>query len=177
MSLKQPKQLKALLAGAVSLVVLSAVPVAGVSAEEGFKGAKDWVSGAPDQLTKDKRLEKYLRGFDQPMWEVGERYDRMEQALIDENYELAQYHWKKIRITLENGLMKRPGRRANAEAILLNRTWSEVRDALATEDPAIVKAGFQKAKNACMACHAAERVAYMNDQPLFMRDGFLADQP
>ncbi|WP_261841733.1 hypothetical protein [Aliamphritea ceti] len=170
------KQLKNSFASAVVLAVFVSVPAASVNAEEGFQGAKDWVSGAPDQLTKDKRLEKYLRGFDQPMWEVGERYDRMEQALIDENYELAQYHWKKIKITLENGLMKRPGRRANAEAILLNSTWAKVNDALATEDPAIVKAGFQQAKNACMACHAAERVAYMNDHPLFVRDGFLGMQ-
>lgn len=37
-----------------------------------------WLSGAPDQAARDERLERYLRGFDQPMWEVGERYQRVE---------------------------------------------------------------------------------------------------
>ncbi len=167
------KQLKNIFAGAVTLAVIAAIPITAVSAEEGFQGARDWVSGAPDQLTKDKRLEKYLRGFDQPMWEVGERYDRVEQALRDENYKLAQYHWGKIKTTLNNGLMTRPARRANAEAIFLNSTWAEVRDAFASEDMAQAKAGFAKAKGACMACHAAEKVPYMNEQPLFQREGLL----
>jgi len=78
-----------------------------------------WLTGAPDQATKDERLEKYLRGFDQPMWEVGERYERVEQALRDENWALAAYHWEKIQATIEGGLMKRPKRRANAEALFL----------------------------------------------------------
>lgn len=37
-----------------------------------------WLSDAPDEQARLERLERYLRGFDQPMWEVGERYDHVE---------------------------------------------------------------------------------------------------
>lgn len=30
-------------------------------------------------------------------------------------------------------------------------------------------AGFELARNACMSCHEAENVAFMNKQPLFRR--------
>lgn len=126
-----------------------------------------WLTGAPDQATKDERLEKYLRGFDQPMWEVGERYERVEQALRDENWALAAYHWEKIQATIEGGLMKRPKRRANAEALFLGELWKGLHEALESQDPARIGPAFARAKGACMACHAAEQVPFVNDQPLF----------
>lgn len=126
-----------------------------------------WLTGAPDQQARTERLEEYLRGFDQPMWEIGERYQRVEQALRDENWELAAYHWDKIKTTLEGGLMKRPARRENAEQLFLGAPWQDLDAALATAAPGDIGPAFARAKNACMACHAAEEVAYMNDQPLF----------
>ena len=126
-----------------------------------------WLTGAPDQATKDERLEKYLRGFDQPMWEVGERYERVEQALRDENWALASYHWEKIRTTIEGGLMKRPKRRANAEALFLGEPWEALHEALESQDAARIGPAFARAKGACMACHAAEDAPFINDQPLF----------
>lgn len=53
------------------------------------RNSDGWLTGAPDQASKDERLERYLRGFDQPMWEVGERYAHVEQALRDGNWALA----------------------------------------------------------------------------------------
>lgn len=126
-----------------------------------------WLTGAPDQQARTERLEQYLRGFDQPMWEIGERYQRVEQALRDENWELAAYHWDKIKSTLEGGVMKRPARGKNAEALFLGAPWQDLDSALAKATPADIGPAFARAKNACMACHAAENVAYMNDQPLF----------
>ena len=126
-----------------------------------------WLTGAPDQATKDQRLEKYLRGFDQPMWEVGERYEHVEQALRDENWPLAAYHWEKIKATIEGGLMKRPKRRANAESLFLGEPWMGLHEALESQDVARIGPAFARAKGACMTCHAAERVSFINDQPLF----------
>ena len=128
---------------------------------------KHWLTQAPNQSVKEQRLEQYLREFDQPMWEVGERYQHIEQAIRDKNFELATYHWNKIKTTIENGLMKRPARRQNAEAILLNATWGEVSAAFASMDIDKAQQGVVKAKAACMACHAAENVAFINNQPLF----------
>lgn len=129
-----------------------------------------WLAGAPDEATRVERLERYLRGFDQPMWEVGERYRHVEQALRDENWALAQYHWDKIRTTIEGGLMKRPARRANAERLFLGAPWEALDAALASRQPDHIGPAFARAKGACMACHAAEGVAFMNDQPLFRAD-------
>lgn len=128
---------------------------------------KYWITKAPNEETKDKRIERYLRGFDQPMWEVGERYERINQAVQDNNLDLALYHWKKIKTTIENGLMKRPARRANAEAIFLDRIWGEVKQDFASGNFEQARKGLAKARNACMACHAAEKVPFMNNQPLF----------
>ncbi|KSF66371.1 hypothetical protein AO941_20930 [Pseudomonas aeruginosa] len=101
------------------------------------------------------------------MWEVGERYRHVEQALRDENWDLAAYHWEKIRTTIEGGLMKRPKRRPNAEALFLGEPWNAMHEALESRDRARIAPAFARAKGACMACHAAEQVPFINDQPLF----------
>lgn len=128
---------------------------------------RGWLLEAESDEARFVLIQRYLRGFDQPMWEVGERYGAMHEALTRSNFELAQYHWDKIRTTIESGYLKRPKRQANADAILLNSTWGEVNDALRSGQQEQAWAGFEKARNACLACHAAESVPYMNDQPLF----------
>jgi hypothetical protein len=81
----------------------------------------DWLVAAPDDAARFALLQRQLRGFDQPMWEVGERFERVHAALKRGNYPLATYHWEKIRTTIENGIVKRPKRRENAEAARLGR--------------------------------------------------------
>jgi cytochrome c553 len=101
------------------------------------------------------------------MWEVGDRYEKLYAALVRGNFELASYHWAKIKLTIENGTMKRPARRASADAFLLTGTWDSVNEALESGDRATAWRGFEKARASCMKCHEAERVGYMNDQPMF----------
>ena len=127
----------------------------------------DWLTNAESDAKRFELLQKYLRGFDQPMWEVGERFRSIHEALSRNNFVLASYHWEKIRITIQNGYMKRPARRANADAIMLDTTWEEVNQAFSTKRSDTAWMGFEKAKTACMGCHIAESVAHMNDQPLF----------
>tara|TARA_R110000868_G_scaffold242993_1_gene498696 strand:- start:209 stop:730 length:522 start_codon:yes stop_codon:yes gene_type:complete len=129
--------------------------------------SNDWLLDAPDDHTRFQLLQRYLRGFDQPMWEVGHRYLGVYDALGRENYDLALYHWDKIKTTIQNGYLKRPARRANSEAVLLDTTWGEVRAAFESRDIKQAWDGFFRARNACMACHVAEDVAWMNDQDIF----------
>ncbi len=91
-------------------------------APEGKIDSKRWVTEAANDAERFQRIETYLRGFDQPMWEVGERYEKLYAALLRGNSELASYHWAKIKLTIENGTMKRPARRASADAFLLTDT-------------------------------------------------------
>ena len=127
----------------------------------------DWLLGAPDDTSRFGLLQTYLRGFDQPMWEVGERYRRVYEALQRENYDLAIYHWDKIRTTIENGYLKRPARQANADALFLDTAWVTALEAFGTRDRSAALAGFAAAREACMNCHVAEGVTFMNQQPLF----------
>ncbi len=129
--------------------------------------SKKWITEAASDPERFQRIEKYLRGFDQPMWEVGERYEKLYAALLRGNLELASYHWAKIKLTIENGTMKRPARRASADAFFLAGTWDSVNEALESGDAATAWRGFEKARAYCIKCHEAEGVGYMNDQAIF----------
>ncbi|MEM7121712.1 MAG: hypothetical protein AAF563_10575 [Pseudomonadota bacterium] len=156
-------------------IVLCAVALAGsaVTAMADDESAdaltpKDWLRLAPDDDARFALLEQYLRGYDRSMWEIGDRYQVIYDALTLENYDLALYHWSKIRTTLVNGNLKRPDRQANSEAFFLDSTWADVKEDFESRDPKIAWEGFDLARTACMTCHEAENIAYMNEQPLFI---------
>ena len=127
----------------------------------------DWLLSAQSDEDRFRLLQKQLRGFDQPMWEVGERFQRLHDALTRGNHELASYQWEKIRTTIENGIAKRPARAENAEALFLKPVWKDIDTEIRSGDPKRAWAAFDRAKTACQGCHAAEKVPYMNNQPLF----------
>jgi len=97
--------------------------------------ANDWLLSADSDTERFERLQQQLRGFDQPMWEVGDRYSSLHAALERENYDLALYHWDKIGTTIENGIAKRPGRADSARALFLDSTFAEVRTGLEQRNP------------------------------------------
>lgn len=136
-------------------------------AERRDRSPNDWLLSAPDDESRFRLLQTQLRGFDQPMWEVGERFERLHTALGRGNYPLTAYHWEKIRTAIENGIAKRPKRRENAEAMFLKPVWSDVDADLKSGDAARAWAAFTRAKTACQGCHQAEQVPFMNDQPVF----------
>lgn len=96
-------------------LILPAVPVlafvlsAAVALGSGLTHTKDnhWLTGA-DEKTRIERLEFYLGGFSSAMQDAGLRFGHVKQALVDQNWPLAQYHWGKIAGAIENVLMKRP---------------------------------------------------------------------
>jgi hypothetical protein len=136
-------------------------------AEKTVAGSNDWLLDAETDEQRFELLQDYLGGFSQSMWEVGERYVAIHESLTRENFELASYHWEKIRSAIRNGYLKRPARRANSDALFLDELWGEVHDAFQSGDADNTWAGFGRAKEGCMACHAAEGVPFMNDQSMF----------
>jgi cytochrome c553 len=127
--------------------------------------SNDWLMDAPNDAERFKLLQRYLRGFDQPMWEVGYRWESVHDALSRDNFEAAVYHWEKIRTTIQNGYLKRPARRANAEAIFINSgVYDQVKQSFETKDSAKAWAAFTTARTACMSCHEAEKMGHMNNQ-------------
>jgi cytochrome c553 len=136
--------------------------------------ADDWLVDV-DENTRAERLSKYLGGFSSAMWEVGERYQHMVQAIRDENFELAHYHWDKIGSAIRGGYLKRPGRQANSDKLFLDAIWPVYLETLASGDAEAIRSQFSQARDACMACHAAEDVGFMNDQPMFSELKLKAD--
>ncbi|WP_162925830.1 hypothetical protein [Isoalcanivorax indicus] len=130
-----------------------------------------WLTGQEDNTARFERLEGYLGGFSSAMWETGYRYQGTRDAIVDGNLALADYHWGKLRGAIENGYMKRPGRQHNAEAMFLEGAWEALDRALQEEDRDTVQSAFLDARDACMACHVAEEVPFMNDMPLFRDSG------
>lgn len=126
-----------------------------------------WLTGASDRDEQMVLIENYLRGFSTSMRETGDRYVIMHQAIVDENYPLASYHWGKIREAVELGIIKRPGRAENAVNMFLGEPWQRLSEALESENHESIVEHFNVARSMCMACHAAEGVPWMNDQAMF----------
>ena len=160
----------------LTLLALSLTLAGCATADSTQKAGGGWLLDAPDDEARFERLQDYLGGFSSAMWEVGERFDHAYVAIQDENYSLAAYHWEKIADAVRNGYRKRPARQANADRMFLDSAWITLRDALATTDRASIHSEWEIAREACMACHVAEDVAYMNDQPL-LRDRTFSPSP
>ena len=136
-------------------------------AEPAQRAPTDWLFNLADEEARLAQLQLQLRGLDVAMWEIGERYRGLHEALTRQNFDLALYHWDKIKQSLDNALIRRPARRANAEAVFLNELWPRVREALAGRQPETAWAAFEEARSACLSCHEAENVAYMNGLAIF----------
>ena len=147
---------------------LSILFVAAMLAIASNAHADDWLVDA-DEDTRAERLSSYLGGFSSAMWEVGHRYKHMLQAIEDDNFGLAEYHWDKIGGAIRGGYLKRPGRQANSDALFLNAIWPIYLKTLKSGDGDKIRAQLPQARDACMACHVAEDVKFMNDQPMFTR--------
>ena len=167
-----------LLAGAVGVAACFAVaraqssptpPTAAQPAPAPQQNVNDWLLNAPDDVGRFKLLQTFLRGFELPMWEIGERYQAIYDALGDKNYELAAYHWEKIKVAMVTGYLKRPKRQPNADEKFIKKIWDDVNKALLSTDPKLAWDAFASTRQACMSCHEAEKVAFINKQTLFRR--------
>jgi len=158
---------KLLIAATVAVGCCAGTPA--VRAEQPSKPSDNWLLDAKDDTERFRRIQQMFGGFSLSMQLVGERYDRTYDAIADGNYDLAYYHWKKIKETIELGFLRRPAREANAVAIFLKGPWIPLSETLAAKNKAGAKEQFLAARKACMACHVAEKVPFMNDQPKFRR--------
>ena len=127
----------------------------------------DWLLRAPNDTERFRLLQQQLRGFDQPMWEIGERFTRIHDALRRGNYDLAVFHWWKIQQTLTNASIKRPLHAPSAQKFFLDSNYQRLRAEFESHDPARAWTAFEQAKGVCQACHYAEQVSFANNQALF----------
>jgi len=133
------------------------------------RNVDDWLLNAPDDQTRFKLLQDQHRGLSASMQEVGQRFSSLYDALGDKNYELAAYQWTKIKDAIVTGYTRRPKRQTNADAILVRKIFEPVLADIKSSDPARAWPAFAQARAACTACHEAEKIGFMNNQPLFRR--------
>lgn len=142
--------------------------------EEGQAGqppTSNWLLDATGDEERFRRIQIYAGGTYEQMWQIGYRYEQIYRAIVDENWELAGHHWVKLRAVLNVALMKRPNRTPNAEAMFLDTSWEKLNEALAANDASASRNAFLIQRDACMACHVAEEMPFLNDTPIFRDTG------
>ena len=156
----------------LALLVLTAAALAPrLSAEDAPKAANpdDWLLNAPDDTARFKMLQGQMRGFSASMIEVGQRFDALYDAVGDKNGEFAAYQLQKIKEVIVAGYTRRPKRQANADQVFVNAVVEPGLADLKSGDAEKAWAAFTNVRTACMACHEAEKVAFINNQPRFRR--------
>jgi hypothetical protein len=113
------------------------------------------LAGSAVQAQNAARLPKGIQGLEQ------------DQAIIDENWALADLHWLKLSAVFNVALMKRPRRTPNAEAMFLDSSWGQFNEALKSRDTGTIRQSFLAQRGVCMACHIAEKMPFLNDAPIF----------
>lgn len=151
----------------IAVAFVCGAPACFAMAQEATKKSDNWLKDAADDAERFTLIEKMFGGFSGAMQIVGERYLRTYDAITDGNFDLANYHWKKIKEAIELGYLRRPARKAHADVLFLKDPWSAAADAILSKKPTKAKEAFLDARKACMTCHGAERVPFMNDQPMF----------
>jgi hypothetical protein len=141
--------------------------VRGLSEGQDKPPSNNWLLDARSDEERFRRLQVYSGGTDQQMWQMGYRYEQVYRAIIDRNWQLGTYHWGKLRDVFNVALMKRPNRTPNAEAMFLSQEWRLLDDALKAGDVAAAQKAFVAERRACIACHVAEGMAFLNETPIF----------
>jgi len=132
--------------------------------------SNNWLLDANDDTERFRRLQVVAGGTDIPMWEITYRYEELYVAIQKNNWEMGVYHWEKLRDRLNTAGMKRPARTQNIEGMFLESgVWKSMHDALTSRAPEKMRAQFQVVRQACMACHVAEKVGFLNDSSVFKR--------
>ena len=150
--------------------------IKGLAAGQDKPPTGNWLLDARTDEERFRRLQVYSGGTDQQMWQVGYRYEQVYRAIIDQNWELGTYHWGKLRDVFNVALMKRPNRTPNAEALFLNNEWRLLDEALKAGDAAAARKTFIAERQACIACHVAEGMGFLNETPIFRSTASFPDR-
>ena len=93
------------------------------------------------------------------MVETDYRYQELYWAGHDENWEYAEYQLDKIKLAIENGLVRRPKRAQSAEHFLTS-VLPEMKKSVESKDTALFNQSFQVLTAHCNICHGMEKVLF-----------------
>jgi hypothetical protein len=134
-----------------------------------------WLLDADTDHDRFRRLEVVLRGANIHMLEIGLRFESMHGALARANFPLAGYESQRIVQSASIALLKQPGFAAGGGLDYLGRAeWSALQAAIVAHDGESARARFLEVRQACMSCHATEKLGYLNDSDVFDRTAAFA---
>jgi hypothetical protein len=157
-----------------SWTLLGAALLAGGCRSPADGVAPTWLSSEPARQVV--QLERQLRGFDVAMLETGHRYVELYWAGQDGNWRAAAYQTQKIRLAIENGLERRPGRAASARLFLAG-PLAALDAAIFARSAELFAPRFEALTEGCNVCHAAEQVGFFEVHPPQVRLSPLRFEP
>lgn len=136
-------------------------PLAQDRIETRAAGKDGWLQGSTHKQIDT--IARHLRGNDLAMWEVGYRYGELFWSGSAGNWALAAYQIKKIRLTMELAIQRRPAR-APSYANFFEDGLTELNTAIHAKDLDAFDRSFRQLTSACNACHAAEKLEFFRVQ-------------
>lgn len=169
-----------LISQAAVVAQVSVVPATGIAprfpkadselAKQAKPPSRRWLLDANDEAERLRRLELWGGAGDLEMQDVAHRLEALHAAIQKENWDLGVYHLEKMRGRMIVAAMKRPTRTQNLEEVFLDSgVYQSMHDALGSKSVERARAAFQTTRAACMACHAAEKLSFINDSAVFRR--------
>ena len=153
-----PQSLKILRMKQMSIILIIVLLFSCSSKKATPKEGDGWLKGDNDR--KFETISKHFRGFDMAMMEVGYRYTELYWAGQDQNWDYALYQLDKIKLTVENGIERRP-KRAHSAKIFLDNSINEMKEAIQQPNKPAFNNGFAIFQTACHSCHISEKVSFI----------------
>lgn len=169
-----------LIAQASATAQVSVVPATGIApkfpkadselAKQVKPPSRRWLLDANDDAERMRRLELWAGAGDLEMQDVAHRFEELHAAIQKESWDLGVYHLEKMRGRMIVAAIKRPTRTQNLEEVFLDSgVYHSMHDALTSKSVERARAAFQNTRAACIACHAAEKLSFVNDSAVFRR--------
>ena len=132
--------------------------------------SRNWLRDANDDTERMRRIELWGAAGDLEMQDIAHRMEELHAATQVESWDMGIYQLEKIRGRMIVAAIKRPTRTQNMEAMFLDSgVYQSLHAALKARDGAQARAGFMQARDACMACHVAEKIGFINGSAVFKR--------
>jgi hypothetical protein len=130
--------------------------------------SRNWLRDADDDSERFRRIELWAAAGDQEMQEIALRMRELHVAIQRESWEMAIFQLEKIRGRMIIAMTKRPVRTQNMEAFFFDSgVYKELHDSLTSKDGQRARTEFMRTRAACMACHAAEKIPFINESAVF----------
>jgi hypothetical protein len=161
-----------------SLAQVSVVPSTGIPpkhtkldpelAKQSKPPSRNWLRDADDDSERFRRIELWAAAGDQEMHEIDARIRELHAAIQRESWEMAIFQLEKIRGRMIVAMTKRPVRTQNMEAIFFDSgVYKDLHNSLTSKDGQRARTEFMRTRAACMACHAAEKISFINESAVF----------